>query len=159
MFSPNQWYRSLLSIGRDNLQFYPKFALFSTLGGMNLDHDFVQVWKFSEDQKKANGTLFPQIQVKTKKKVFIKNIYLHQTLFPHIQVKTKQKKRSSSKIEHFFPQTQVKTKKRKKRSLTRIEHFFPIFTLRRTPIQIIGGCRCGPVSNYWGGYSQIIEGI
>ena len=24
---------------------------------MNLDHDFVQVWKFSEDQK-ANGTLF-----------------------------------------------------------------------------------------------------
>ena len=32
--------------------FYPNFALFSTLGGMNLDHDFVQVWKFSEDQKK-----------------------------------------------------------------------------------------------------------
>ena len=26
---------------------------------MNLDHDFVQVWKFSEDQKKkANGALF-----------------------------------------------------------------------------------------------------
>ena len=24
----------------DNLQFYPNFALFSTLGGMNLDHDF-----------------------------------------------------------------------------------------------------------------------
>ena len=52
----------------DNLQVYPNFALFSTLGGMNLDHDFVQVWKFSEDQKKKeNGTLFPQIQVKTKK--------------------------------------------------------------------------------------------
>ena len=54
-----QWCRSLLSIGGDNLQFYLNFALFSTLGGMNLDHDFVQVWKFSEDQKKnANGTLF-----------------------------------------------------------------------------------------------------
>ena len=24
----------------DHLQFYPNFALFSTLGGMNLDHDF-----------------------------------------------------------------------------------------------------------------------
>ena len=35
--------RSLLSIGGDNLQFYPKFALFSTLGGMNLDHDFFSV--------------------------------------------------------------------------------------------------------------------
>ena len=27
-----QWCRSLLNIGGDNLQFYPKFALFSTLG-------------------------------------------------------------------------------------------------------------------------------
>ena len=25
----------------DDLQFYPNFALFSTLEGMNLDHDFV----------------------------------------------------------------------------------------------------------------------
>ena len=61
----------------DNLQFYPNFARFSTLGGMNLEHDFVRVWKFSEDKTKnkkktANGTLFPQIQVKTKK-VFNKN--------------------------------------------------------------------------------------
>ena len=41
---------------------------------MNLDHDFVQVWKFSEDKKKVfikNRTLFPQIQVKTKKKKII----------------------------------------------------------------------------------------
>ena len=81
----------------DNLQFYPDFPLFSTLGGMNLDHNFVQVRKFSEDQKK----------------------------------------RSSSKIEHFFPQIQVKTKK--KRSSTSIEHFFPNFTLRCTPIQTTGG--------------------
>ena len=29
----HQWCRSLLSIGGDNLQFYPNFALFSTLGG------------------------------------------------------------------------------------------------------------------------------
>ena len=47
----------------DNLQFYPNFALFSTLGGMNLDHDFVQVSKLSKNQKKTkffttNETLF-----------------------------------------------------------------------------------------------------
>ena len=89
-----QWCRSLLSIGGDNLQFYPNFLLFSTFWGMNLDHDFVQMWKFSEDKKK--------------------------------------KKR----MEHFFSQIQVKTKKR---SSTRIEHFFPNFTLRCTPIQTIGG--------------------
>ena len=42
---------------------------------MNLDHDFVQVWKFREDQKnKQMEHFFLQIQVKTeKKKVFIKN--------------------------------------------------------------------------------------
>ena len=47
--------------GGENLQFYPNFALFSTLGGMNLDHDFFQVSKLSEDQKKVftkNGILF-----------------------------------------------------------------------------------------------------
>ena len=54
-----QWCRSLFSIGGDNLLFYPNFALFSTLVGMNLNHNFVQVWKFSEDQKKnANRILF-----------------------------------------------------------------------------------------------------
>ena len=42
---------SLLSIGGDNLQFYPNFALFSTLRGINLEHDFYQVSKLSEDQK------------------------------------------------------------------------------------------------------------
>ena len=82
---------------------------------MNLDHDFVQVWKFSEEQKKkANGTLFPQNQVKTKKKVFIKNRTL----------------------------------------------FFHKFTLRCTPIQIIGGeadvdhsqTIGGMQPNYWGMY-------
>ena len=56
----DQGCRSLLSIGGDNLQFYPSFVLFSTLAGMNLDHDFVHVSKLSEDQKKVfteNGTL------------------------------------------------------------------------------------------------------
>ena len=52
----------MLSIGGDNLQFYPNFVLFSTLGGMNLNQDFFQVSKLSEDQKKKvftrNGTLF-----------------------------------------------------------------------------------------------------
>ena len=43
----------MLSIGGDNLQFYPNFALFSTLGGMKLDHDFFHVSKLSEDQKKG----------------------------------------------------------------------------------------------------------
>ena len=59
---PAQWCRSLLSIGEDNLQFYPNFSLFSTLGGMNLDHDFVQIWKFRLRPKKSlHGTLFSPI--------------------------------------------------------------------------------------------------
>ena len=39
-------------MGGDNLQFFPNFALFSTLGGMKLDHDSFQESKLSEDQKK-----------------------------------------------------------------------------------------------------------
>ena len=55
----DQWCRSLLSIGGNNLQFTPILPYFQHWGGMNLDHEFVQVWKFSEDQKKnANRTLF-----------------------------------------------------------------------------------------------------
>ena len=45
---------------------------------MNLDHDFVQVWKFSEDQKKASGTLFS----------------------PNLG--EDQKKRSSTRLQYFF---------------------------------------------------------
>ena len=45
----------MLSIGGDNLQFYPNFALFSTLGGMNLEHNFFQVSKLSEEQKKRSS--------------------------------------------------------------------------------------------------------
>ena len=84
----------------DNLPFYLNFALFSTLGRMNLDHDFVQVWKFSEHKKKMQMEhFFAQIQVKTKKKVFIKN----RTLFSPNTGDDKKKKGSSTRIEHFFP--------------------------------------------------------
>ena len=50
---------------------------------MNLNHDFVQVRKLSEDQIKNS---LPKVE----------------PFFPQIQVKTK-KKRSSPKVEHFFP--------------------------------------------------------
>ena len=43
---------------------------------MKLDHDFFQVSKSSEDQKKKSSPkmeVFPRIQVNTKKKVFNKN--------------------------------------------------------------------------------------
>ena len=56
-----------------------------------------------------------------------------------------------------FSLIQVKIKK--KRSSTRIEHFFPqICAQMYTHSNYWGGCRCGPFSNYWGGYSQIIGG-
>ena len=49
-----QWCRFMLSIGGYNLQlFFRNFALFSTLGGMKLDHDCFHVSKLSEDQKKG----------------------------------------------------------------------------------------------------------
>ena len=72
---------------------------------MNLDHDFVLVWKFSEDQKKANGTLFS------------------------LNSGGDQKKRSSSKIERSFSPNSgedQKEKKERKRSSSKIEHFFPL---------------------------------
>ena len=78
-------------------------------------NDFVQVWKFSEDQKK-----------------------MQMEHFFSPSSGEDQKKRSSSKIEHFFPQIQVKTKKKvfiRNRTL-----FSPIFAqMYCTPIQIIGG--------------------
>ena len=48
----------------------------------------------------------------------------------------------------------------KKKSSARIEHFFPqIYSQLYTHSNYWGRCRCGPFSNYWGGYSQIIGGI
>ena len=81
------WYRqgcrSLLNIEGDNLQFYPKFALFSTLRVMNLDHDFVQVSKLNEDQEKNRSS--PKWN----------------TFSPEFWWRPK-KKGSSPKMEHFF---------------------------------------------------------
>ena len=51
----DQGCKFLLSIGGDNLQFYANFALFSTLGEMNLDHHFFQVSKLSEEQNKRSS--------------------------------------------------------------------------------------------------------
>ena len=44
----------------NNLRFYPNFALFSTLGGMNLDHNFFHVSKLSANQKKKVFTKFQE---------------------------------------------------------------------------------------------------
>ena len=73
-----QWCKSLLSIEGDNLQFYPNFALFSSLvGGMNFDQDFFQMSKLSEDQKKGLhqkwNTFFSNSGEDQKKKVFSRN--------------------------------------------------------------------------------------
>ena len=68
-------------------------------------------------------------------------------------MKTK-KKRSSPKMEHFFPRIQVKTKK--KGLQQQWNAFFPEFKWRPA-------LRCTPESNYWGDadvdHIQIIGGI
>ena len=49
---------------------------------MNLDHDFVQVWKFNEVKKNGNGTLFsPNPGEDQKEEVFIKNRTLFSPIF------------------------------------------------------------------------------
>ena len=67
--------RSLLSIGGIICNFTPTLPYIQHWG-MNVDHDFFQVSKLSEDQKKKSSPkmehFFPRIQVKTKKKVFTK---------------------------------------------------------------------------------------
>ena len=52
MYGQEQGCKSLLIIGGDNLQFLPNFALYSTLGGINLDHDFFLAGKLSEEPNK-----------------------------------------------------------------------------------------------------------
>ena len=66
-------------------------------------------------------------------------------------MKTK-KKGLLHKIEHFF--SPILDEDQKKRSSARIEHFFPKFTLSCTLIQIIGGMQLlgGIQPNYWGIY-------
>ena len=70
------------ALGGDNLQFYSNFALFSKLGGMNLDQDFFQVSKLSKDPKKRSS---PDME--------------H---FFSPNSGEDQKKRSSPEMEHFF---------------------------------------------------------
>ena len=59
------------------MQFYPNFALFSTMGGMNLDHHFFQMSKLSEEQKKRSSPkmehFFSPNSGEDQKKVFTKN--------------------------------------------------------------------------------------
>ena len=82
--------------------------------------------------------------------------------FPQIQVKTR-KKDLYKKWNSFLPQIQVKTKKK---VFSKSGTLFPEFhcsigQLRSDAHQsqiIGGGCRCRPYSNYWGGFSQIIGG-
>ena len=126
--------RSLLSIGGIICNFTPTLPYIQHWG-MNVDHDFFQVSKLSEDQKKRSS---PKME----------------HFFPRIQVKTK-KKRSSPKMEHFFPRIQVKTKK--KGFHQNWNTFFPRNSsgdLRSdaNQSQIIGGCSYRPYSNYWGGH-------
>ena len=107
----------------DNLQFYPNFDLFSTLGGINLDQDFFQVSKLSEDQIKGftrNGTLFSPNSGKV------------------------QKKNSSPEMEHFFfPRIQV---------LTCAQIHTRVKLLEGMQMKIILKLLGGIPSNYWGGY-------
>ena len=63
----------MLSIGEDNVQFSPNFALFSALEEIKLDHDYFHVSKLSDDQKKGLHekltTFCPRNHVKSKGKV------------------------------------------------------------------------------------------
>ena len=102
---------------------------------MNLDHDFVQVWKFSEDQKKnANRTLFSPNSGED------------------------QKKRSSPKIEHFF--SPILGKDQKKKGLQQEKNTFsPNLRSAVHPFKLLGGCRSEPFSNYWGDTAKLLGGI
>ena len=134
MFEPGmwkQWCRLMLSIGGDNLQFYPNVAQFSTLGGMKLGHYFFHVSKSSEDQKKRG---------------------LHRKLMsmcPRNQVKTKTKKGLHRKLRSFCPQNQVKTKKSPK----------IIQSLDADHSQIIAADADAHHSQIIGGSSQTVRGI
>ena len=102
---------------------------------MNLDHDFVQMSKLSEEQKKGLyqkwNPFFPQIQVKTEqKKVFTKN----GTLFSPNSGKDQKKKVFAKSGTLFSPNSSGHLRSDARQS------------------QIIGGgCRCRP-------YTQIIGG-
>ena len=63
-------------------------------------------------------------------------------------------------MEHFFSPNSGEDQK-KRRSSPKMEHFFfriqvDTYAQMYTKVKLLGGCRCRPYSNYWGGYSQII---
>ena len=67
------------------------------------------------------------------------------------------KTKKISKRNTFSPNSVEDQKKKvfiKNRTL-----FSPNLRSDVLPFKLLGGCRCGPFSNYWGGYSQIIGEI
>ena len=137
----HQGCRSLLSIGGDNLQLYPQFCFLFCIGGMNLDHGFIQVSKLSEDHKK---------------KVFTKNETLS---FPN---SGEEKKRSSSNMEHFFSPNSsglLRSDAHQSQTIGGDEDVDHTQTIGGNS-QIIGG---GDISHYvvwriywWGGYLWLV---
>ena len=124
-----QWYKSLMSIGEDNLHFYPNFALFSTLREMSLDQDFFQMSKLSEDQKKN----------KTKKR---SSIDMEHFFSPNSGEDQKTKKEGlHQKWNTFFPRIQVQT-----------------CAQMHTRVKLLEGMQMTTILKLLGGYSQIIGG-
>ena len=107
---------------------------------MNLDHEFVQVSKLSEDQQKKSSLL--------------------EDFFSPNLSEDLEKKRSSPKLEDFFSPNS--SEDQEKKGLHQIwKTFSPRIHVEtsaqtQTRVKLLGGCRCRPYSNYWGGYSQII---
>ena len=106
---------------------------------MNLDHNFVQVWKFSENQEKnATGTLFsPNLGEGQKKGVFIKNWTLF-SLNSGEDEKIKIKKVFSKNMTLFSP------------NLRSDVHWFKLLGGMQmwTFLKLLGGIQ----PNYWEGY-------
>ena len=99
---------------------------------MNLENDFVQVSKLSEEQKK---------------------IILHQkwnNFFLRIQVEDQKQKKSSPKMEHFFPRNQVETCAQTHNKVKLLEGM-----QMKTILKLLGGIQ----SNYWGDISPIPPGF
>ena len=95
--SNSQWCKPSLSIGGIICNFTPILPYFQHWGGINLDQDFFQVSKLSEDQKKGLhlkwNTFIPEFRWRPKKKVFATNANSGED---------QKKKRSSLEMEHFF---------------------------------------------------------
>ena len=115
---------------------------------MNLDHDFVQVWKFSEDKRKMQIEHFfssnsGEDQKKRKKKVFFKNRTL------------------------FLPDFRWRPKKKEKVFCKNTTLFFPNLRSAVHPFKLLGGMQMwtilkllgGIQPNYWGDISPHSPGF